>query len=447
MNIKCITIVLMLFSIKTFGYDLCESKKPTSAEYMICSNSDLKLLDVKLNEVYSMASNLVKEDLKKDQLNWLRNYRNKCQSTECMSKLYEERIELLIKKNELAKKVYEVALSKNESKSICGEIASLATTGEIHSYKIIGLDWVVTKNNKNSEWNATEQESASAEKKGLLGGGDKVYNIKISNRNELKKFITYQDGGSCYSSKIYNSDYIFKQNDDSGGRVDVNDPEGDIDWAGRGEDEFPIYYKGRNYIVTGAETKPELISLIRSDGMILPLCLLESTNMNLTVKSNKNNPLCSAVASGKIQPEKWHDADSLIHIDRNNNYRDEYIKKYGEYSEHVETLSIPMKNGQQETIAKMEYNSGGGCGSHDEWLRKAKTDSDPLVLYPKSKDFENAKGEEIKFYLANGKYHIGIFSYKKSLGLFKWEDDKMVQECEFGQSHTFDINKVFDSQE
>jgi uncharacterized protein YecT (DUF1311 family) len=66
-------------------------------ERMICANPVLSKLDVQLNETYTSAKQRVtdREDLKADQASWLRNVRNKCSDSDCMSTAYRARIAAL----------------------------------------------------------------------------------------------------------------------------------------------------------------------------------------------------------------------------------------------------------------------------------------------------------------------------------------------------------------
>jgi uncharacterized protein len=79
------------------GFDC--AKATTKPERLICSNSDLSVADLKLNQLFKKVFNSAedKETLKKDQLAWMKNRRNVCTDLPCMLEAYRERIAVLEK--------------------------------------------------------------------------------------------------------------------------------------------------------------------------------------------------------------------------------------------------------------------------------------------------------------------------------------------------------------
>ncbi len=70
------------------------SKAETFVEMSICNDPELSRLDDKLSEAYKAAKAEVAnpEMLKKEQILWLKEVRNKCTNVDCLKKVYEERI-------------------------------------------------------------------------------------------------------------------------------------------------------------------------------------------------------------------------------------------------------------------------------------------------------------------------------------------------------------------
>ncbi|WP_130472721.1 lysozyme inhibitor LprI family protein [Candidatus Magnetaquicoccus inordinatus] len=70
------------------------SKAASAVEKMICGNGELAGLDEKLGQLYKQAVNQSKNsDLQKEQqINWLRQVRNKCTTVDCLANAYRLRI-------------------------------------------------------------------------------------------------------------------------------------------------------------------------------------------------------------------------------------------------------------------------------------------------------------------------------------------------------------------
>jgi len=74
-------------------------KAGTAVEKLICSSSDVRLLDVRLYEIYRRTINLTldKKTVRSQQRKWLSMKRNTCKTTECLTDVYETRISELEK--------------------------------------------------------------------------------------------------------------------------------------------------------------------------------------------------------------------------------------------------------------------------------------------------------------------------------------------------------------
>lgn len=71
----------------------CGNMKKDSVEYMICTNKDLSQLDKELSEIYKKTLEKIpeKEELKKEQREWISNIRNGCNNKACLKYVYEKR--------------------------------------------------------------------------------------------------------------------------------------------------------------------------------------------------------------------------------------------------------------------------------------------------------------------------------------------------------------------
>lgn len=86
------TASLLITSLYSASFN-CK-KASTFIEHTICNDSDLSKLDEQLASAYKKVFNSLsdKTDLKKDQLDWLKNNRDKCMSLECLKTSYTNRV-------------------------------------------------------------------------------------------------------------------------------------------------------------------------------------------------------------------------------------------------------------------------------------------------------------------------------------------------------------------
>lgn len=91
------------------------SKASTMVEKNICSNHELSVLDEILNAAYhrTLVTSVNEQDIKRSQQTWL-NERNACFDSECLTRVYEERIEWLTKQQRVPMQ-YKLVMSKNDA--------------------------------------------------------------------------------------------------------------------------------------------------------------------------------------------------------------------------------------------------------------------------------------------------------------------------------------------
>jgi Uncharacterized protein conserved in bacteria, putative lipoprotein len=89
-----IVIVLLIFSVNSYGASFNCAKANTWPEKVICSNHQLSNLDDLLVSSYkkALSSTSHKESLKAAQKKWLESIRNACQNTACLKSDYSSRI-------------------------------------------------------------------------------------------------------------------------------------------------------------------------------------------------------------------------------------------------------------------------------------------------------------------------------------------------------------------
>ncbi len=102
MTIFARILLISLFSMiatATHAVSFDCQKASSFVEKAICQSSKLSNLDDELALAYQAAQDVSKDtdSLKKQQLNWLKNKRNICQTNSCLEKAYKKRITSLSK--------------------------------------------------------------------------------------------------------------------------------------------------------------------------------------------------------------------------------------------------------------------------------------------------------------------------------------------------------------
>ena len=69
------------------------TKATSKPEFLICNNAVLAAADIRLNKIYSdlKKSSPNSSDLKKSQLQWIKQVRNVCDTVDCMLNVYQLR--------------------------------------------------------------------------------------------------------------------------------------------------------------------------------------------------------------------------------------------------------------------------------------------------------------------------------------------------------------------
>lgn len=114
--------VICCFSSEVFSASFDCRKAATKIEKLICSDKKISQLDRSLASAYKAALKLssAKEDLKNEQLLWLKNERAKCERISCLEQAYDKRIQILDAKStddiyksaKTLKEAYESTLAK-----------------------------------------------------------------------------------------------------------------------------------------------------------------------------------------------------------------------------------------------------------------------------------------------------------------------------------------------
>lgn len=189
----CITLIILVSQAYTASFD-CK-KTNTDTEKMICADENLSRLDEELSKSYKQAlsTESSKEELKKQQLMWIKKVRNTCKDTECLKVRYDERIAAL-------------------NNSIADAGTSQHTNGMRTSENKAEL---IQRDVSGKYLRETDNESAELEIRLLHGGkvrviGTSFYGTKREygpNIGELDFVSTIKNGHVKYSEKIGKNQY------------------------------------------------------------------------------------------------------------------------------------------------------------------------------------------------------------------------------------------------
>ena len=114
MKLRILLIVIILFSGQSFSASYDCKKASTTVEKQICSDELLSKLDEDLSKIYSTLLKITynTDELRIEQIAWLKESRNTCKGSECIRKTYSERIEFLKNKYSAMKENFEKIGSK-----------------------------------------------------------------------------------------------------------------------------------------------------------------------------------------------------------------------------------------------------------------------------------------------------------------------------------------------
>ena len=203
------TTSLLITSLYSASFN-CK-KASTFIEHTICNDSELSKLDEQLASAYKKVFNSLsdKTDLKKDQLDWLKNNRDKCMSLECLKTSYINRVLYLTNYDSRDSQTNTVAISSND---IAGLYKKGSASLEVNQDLSFNYSFV---NERNGNMCLIEDEKFQYINNNLriLFTGDmekEIENMLLSkNSNLSSEIIKIAHHGSKTSS---NSEFLSKVN-------------------------------------------------------------------------------------------------------------------------------------------------------------------------------------------------------------------------------------------
>jgi len=426
----------------------------SAVDKLICSDADLLQLDLQLGNAYGALRGVTndKNNLAQEQRKWLASLRGSCESRDCLAKVYSARTEALSSQllNEVA--VRTEPLSSAEAMNACIELATLADDKHLSKHALWGRSqWNAERQDDQTAWMLSTAELANLKARDSYqtsSGPQLVYRVRLNNRDAPTRFASFETGGTCRSTQVFNVSHLLSSTGDDAGTDEVSDPDEQIRWAYWGGGDYPVQYHGRNYMITSALGDPNsvnMISWIKSDGRIRPLCLLGSTDRRRIPLPVHKAPLCQAIANGALRPLTWRPiADELPINHEPAVYRHEFERSYGRYADGVGLLQIDLNgDGLAENVARFEYNSGAGCGSTHVWMSVVSKDLRNVAQDPLTKLLEQIDEGSMDIYQHKGRYYVDTSTGVGNSALISLQGNQIERVCAFEWKLKSIVSKFF----
>ena len=266
----------------------------------------------------------------------------------------------------------------------------------------------------------------------------------------------YLEGGlgKCPSSTMHSFDALVQSKGKDKGidnAIDAHDET--FRWARWGGGDRLLSYRGDLYIATvnidkKNDNKISLLSWLK-DGRIRPLCGMHAhyPEGSKSVVYAAQPQLCRAVLDKSIAPMTWKKAP----VTKNWN-EDEHKQRRDRFIRHVNASKLVRldvdNDGKEETVARLEYASGIGCGYVYRWMLVV----DPTTLRPAESPLNTLFTEKIDpamaFLVHEGKTYAHARSleqkpYVSNRGLYSIENGALTTWCTFKSRPSFGTTPLY----
>jgi uncharacterized protein len=424
--------------------DIDCTKAKVQAERIVCSSSSLRKLDRQLNRMYRAAIKAAASptDLKRRQRMWLKGERDRCEDHYCLEKAYAERIayvDLLLPAGEHEpfpeSPVGEARdLTEQQAKQACADVAQALDRRSILRFAVEGVEY---------SWydpDAFAPPLSEAEQQLLSASGSsygnvvKVYGVTLQPGARLTRFARIQLQGTCIGWQILNLDRLLSTDFKEGGE-ELEDQEDEARWAYWGGGDDLIFLRGR-YFRLSSGGPVGMVSWIRPNGNIRPICMLKSEPAPPSVIAANDKALCAAIVEGRLAPLSWKPADS--------GQRAALLEQLGSNVDTMETMQVDLDGEKQpDTIARLTYASAHGCGTHHEWLAHLPPDSESVEPGPLDEKLREISGVPLQVYRRKAEYYIEG-NAGKNPGVFRVRGRAIEQVCRYQNNTRTTVERMID---
>ena len=304
----------------------------TAVEHMICGDEALSALDELLGDRYVRALKKGEDPkaVKAAQRAWLRETRDACGDAACLKSAYEARVAELTKIG---------WMTDEKARAICERVSAALVDGSYHGAfrktgpdEIIEIDRVPGLQGYNGPLNVDYDGDGTVERLGSFG----------------------QYGGTCQS---YSVSMILDITD---GEPET-DPSFDLEWQA-GHQAFLVVDGEPVLARTPNDPKSVLgLSWLTPAVREAPLCSIAiKRERRLETTESEKAALCGAVAENAVEFLAWNPASK--EINRTSEAADPGRATISSMSVDIDT------DGDDDTIAWVNYSSSAGCGYEHHWL-------------------------------------------------------------------------------
>ena len=376
-----IALAATLAGLSTAAMAIDCRKATTPTDHRICDDARVLSLDQQLSLVFEslVASATPPADaaLRTAQRAWLKESRDRCGDADCLVHAYDTRLEALRRSLDdgvpalAGGRVDESPLTRAQAAHACGRIVDRINRGQVSS---LPSKPFATNAGNDAPVGMTASEGARLEKSRDLRRSENAYRLRLRNDAPPARFVQFETGGSCASTDVVNVDYLLahesSSNDDS---VVIGDrPDG----TGFGDDQFPVFVDGRNFVVTGSARgtgSVDLVAWVRPDGRTQEICLTERVGEHRVVVQGADDHACQAVAEatsslqGREMPVGTRKTSA------------------GNTPDARRAFDLDLDgDGRPEHVDLFTWSSGGGCGSEGGWLEFGEHPSAGLAALSKA---------------------------------------------------------------
>lgn len=420
-------------------------KAQSKTEKLICSHGDLGELDEQLADVYARVKEVApdKRALTQQQRDWMAGVRNACPDADCLSRVHRLRILELAGALVSLAPINDTLLSDEEGKSICSELATLNDGRKLKKLVVPGTHSIhIRGSSLESKYAVSDMETQTLRKNSSsYSEALEVFRLRLKQRDDPVRFATAPTGGSCPSSTMFNLSLLLSTPDDSGGIEEVEDLNDSLDMVHSGAHDYPILYRNRNFVITSARrdlSQPSLVSWIRPNGMIRPLCLLgQQGHSKIVILKASNKKLCEVLVSRPSGPVDISDRIP------DSSDRDEFVQRYVRYADSMKAYRLDINSdGKAENVGHFSYASGAGCGSNERWLSVLSPDLKMVIWSPLHQAMEELV-DVAAIYTVNGQHYIEGATQRDSLGLFQMRGTMLEQVCRYRLDYRTEVRDFF----
>lgn len=184
--------------------------------------------------------------------------------------------------------------------------------------------------------------------------------LRVSLHDHAMQLGEVVGGGSCVDEQI---EVIGRHNPESYPESD----DGELRWSTWGTRDYLLKLGGELLIISGRldaeHSQATLVSRLEEDGRKQPLCLFERLPETRNEAARGVRPeLCQAVRGGKAEVLPWGEPQQLADPQQHSQL------PYLESNPHPILAQDLDGDGNDELLARYDFDSGAGCGSSSQHL-------------------------------------------------------------------------------